>query len=569
MTGEERFRITSNDYVDLFVEWNDDMRVFDRFPNITPHIMNERYAIIYLPATQFTQASISQLGFRALPFCYGLETARSLDASGVTRIRNLPAFNLRGEGVLVGIIDTGIDYTNPAFIRQDGTTRIAAIWDQTIESDNYPMPAAYGTQYFREVINQALNSEDPYSIVPSVDEIGHGTMLAGVAAGTESLANNFSGVAPNSELIVVKLKQIKEPFRNFFFIPEGVPCYQENDIMWAFQYIVDLAANLGRPVSICIGLGSSQGSHDGLGALDNLVTVGSDFEGVVTTLSAGNEGNSRRHFYAEIDNTVGNTTMELNVADDENGFLMEIWGRAPNTYSVDILSPNGEYIPRIPEGLRVSRDISFVFERTRISLNYIMVDSTAGDQLILLRFSAPTPGIWTIKIYTRGDLKGIVNSWLPSNGFVSENTYFIQSNPYTTITSPGTAEVPITVTAYNPDNNNLYQRSSRGYTRVGVIKPEIAAPGVNIQAPNTENGYTLITGTSVAAAHTAGIAALILEWGMVRGNYPSLDSIAVKNFLIRGARTNPNLVYPNRDWGYGIVDLYEVFNILRTGGQQL
>jgi subtilisin family serine protease len=196
-----------------------------------------------------------------------------------------------------------------------------------------------------------------------------------------------------------------------------------------------------------------------------------------------------------------------------------------------------------------------------------MVEAATGDQLILMRFNEPTPGIWTIKIYTRGDLQGIVNSWLPSGDFLSTNTYFVQSDPYTTITSPGNAEVPITVTAYNPDNNNLYQRSSRGYSRSGVIKPEIAAPGVNIQAPGLNHSFTQMTGTGAAAAHTAGITALILEWGIVRNNYPGIDSVEVKKFLIRGAQTNPNLVYPNRDWGYGMLDVYNVFNVLRTGSQ--
>ncbi len=567
MTGDERARITSNDYVDLIIEWNNDMRVFDRFPDSSPHIMNERYAVVYIPAAQLNQRAISQFGYRVLPFAFSLESSRSLEASGVNRLRRLAAFNLRGQGVLIGIIDTGIDYTNPVFIKQDGTTKIAALWDQTIESDNFPETSGYGTEYSAEDINQALANENPLSIVPSTDEIGHGTMLAGIAAGSEISGSDFSGVAPDSELVIVKLKQIKDNLRNFFFIPEGVPCYQENDIMWAYQYIIDIAAVLGKPVSICIGLGSSQGSHDGLGALSSLVTVGGDFTNVVTTVSAGNEGNARRHFYSEIDRTVGSTVMEINVGEDETGFILEIWGQAPNTYSVDILSPNGEYIPRIPEGLWVSRDIGFVFERTRINLYYNMVDSTAGDQLILLRFDAPTPGIWTIRIYTIGDLKGVVNSWLPSDNFISTNTYFIQSNPYTTITAPGDSEVPITVTAYNPDNNNLYQRASRGYTRIGVIKPEIAAPGVNIRAPDLNHGFTTMTGTGAAAAHTTGISALILEWGIVRNNYPDLDSVSVKKFLIRGAQTNPNLVYPNRDWGYGMLDIYNVFNIFRTGAQ--
>jgi subtilisin family serine protease len=154
------------------------------------------------------------------------------------------------------------------------------------------------------------------------------------------------------------------------------------------------------------------------------------------------------------------------------------------------------------------------------------------------------------------------------NGFISENTYFIQSDPYTTITSPGNGLVPITVTAYNPINNNLYQRASRGYTRIDVIKPELAAPGVNIQAPTLEHGFTEISGTGAAAAHTAGVTAILLEWGIVRNNYPGIDTVEVKKFLIRGASRSPTQTYPNRDWGYGILDIYNVFDLLRADTQR-
>jgi subtilisin family serine protease len=415
-----------------------------------------------------------------------------------------------------------------------------------------------------EDINRALSSENPLAVVPSVDEIGHGTMLAGIAAGTEVPENDFSGVSPDSELVIVKLKQAKPALRNFFVIPQDVPCYQENDIIWASQYVIEVARRLQRPLAVCIGLGSSQGSHDGEGALSSVLSVGGEFPGVAFSVAGGNEGSARRHFFAEIEPDIGYSAVELNIAEGELGFTMELWGTAPNTYSIDLLSPTGEYIPRITETLRVNREISFVFERTTISIDYEMVEPSTGDQLIMMRFRNPTPGIWRLQVYGRGDLQSSFHIWLPMNGFISENTYFIQSDPYTTITSPGNAFVPITVTAYNPDNNNLYQRAGRGFTRINTIKPEIAAPGVNIQAPDLNQGFTEMSGTSAATAHTAGVVALILEWGSVRGNYPGIDTVEVKKFIIRGAKRNPGLIYPNRDWGYGILDVYNIFNILRS-----
>jgi subtilisin family serine protease len=564
MTQEERAKITSNDFADIIIEYNANERLFQRYPNATIQIMNNRFAIAYFPAAQLSTQFIRQYGYTAIPACFGLNQ-RSLEASGVIRLRRLPAFNLRGQGVLVGIIDTGVDYTHPAFLHKDGTSKIVSIWDQSIDSENqYPAGYFFGTEYTAEQINQALASPDPTSIVPSMDINGHGTALAGIAAGSEIPANNFSGVAPDADIVVVKLKQAKQSLRDFYVITADVPCFQENDLMWGIQYVVEVARRLQKPLAICIGVGSSSGNHDGLGPFASYLSIVSDFSGIASSVAAGNEGAARRHFYSEVDKDIGYTIVELNVGENEAGFTMEIWGTAPNTYSVDILSPTGERIQRISEALYVSRDISFLFERTTIAVDYIMVEQRTGQQLIIMRFHNPTPGIWRFQVYSRGDLEGSFHIWLPGDEFISEDTYFMQPNPYTTVTSPGNAIVPITITAYNPENDNLYQRSSRGYTTINVIKPELAAPGMNILAPALNHGFAPMNGTSAAAAHAAGIVAMLLEWGIVRGSYPGMDTIEVKRFLIRGAKRNATQHYPNRDWGFGIIDIFNVFDILRT-----
>lgn len=292
--------------------------------------------------------------------------------------------------------------------------------------------------------------------------------------------------------------------------------------------------------------------------------MNADFPGVTISISAGNEGTRKRHFFGVINQDIGYQTVELHVGDNENSFTMELWGAAPSSYSIDITSPSGEYIPRVAEGLRVSREISFIFDPTIIQIDYNMIESLVGDELILMRFRQPTAGVWTFKVYGRGDIPGSFHIWLPMGDFISQDTYFLQSNPYTTITSPGNAINPITVTAYQPATSNFYQNASRGYTRTNEIKPELAAPGVDILAPTLDHGFTGMTGTGAAAAHTAGITAMFLEWGIVRGNYPGIDTVEVKQFLIRGAKQSPRLQYPNRDWGYGSIDIYHVFRVLRS-----
>ncbi len=568
MTQEDKFKINSDEYIDLIVKYNGNPISLDKYKDYSVHIMNDTYAVIYLPTSMVTARFVIQYNYSAIPHCYALTSEQSLDASGITKLYRTTALQLRGEGVAVGIIDTGIDYTNPVFKHEDGTTKIISIWDQSIDSeDKNPKsiyPPFYGTEYTSEQINQALQSDNPLQIVPSMDENGHGTMLAGIAAGSENEENRFSGVVPDADIIVVKLKQAKNFLKNFYYIPQGIPVYQENDIIWAIQYMVDVVRSLRRPLAICIGLGTSQGPHDGSGPLNIIASIAGDFPGVALSVSAGNEGSARKHFYSEIEPGETAVTVELNVGENESGFTMEFWGNPPIIYTLDILSPGGEYIPRISETLEKNQEVSFLFEQTVINIDFIMVEEDTGKQLILLRFKNPTQGVWRFQIYGRGDLKGEFHIWLPVANFISKNTYFLNSSPYTTVTSPGNSIVPLTITAYNSNISTLYQESGRGFSTSNITNPDLAAPGVNIQCPSLDHGFTTITGTGAAAAHAAGIAAMVLEWSYVDGNFPKMDTVGIKKFLIRGARRSSNVDYPNRDWGYGMIDIYNVFNILRS-----
>ncbi len=568
MTPEEKYKISSNDYIDLLIKYSGNPGLLKKYEAYSVHILNDGYAVIYLPISQITSKSISEYGYSAIPSCYALTSMESLDASGINKLQKFPDFKLRGEGVIVGMIDTGIDYTNPVFLHSDGTSKILALWDQTITTENQTpdilFPPYFGTEYTALQINEALKSPNPLQIVPSTDTNGHGTMLAGIAAGSEDKKNDFSGVAPDADLIVVKLKQAKSVLMNFLSIPLDVPCYMENDILWAITYLIETARKFNRPVAVCIGLGSSQGAHDGGGPLSTSLSVIGDFQEVAITVSAGNEGNTRRHFFREIVPATGYTDVDLQIGENEPGFVLELWGNPPNIYTLDILSPSDEYVPKLVESLQENKEITFFFEKTVIIIDYIMVEEETGKQVILLRFKNPTPGTWRFKVYSRGDTRGAFHLWLPADNFISKNTYFLQSNPYTTILDPGDSLVPITVTAYNPATETLYPASGKGYTASNLVKPELAAPGVNILCPALNHSFTTISGTGAAAAHTSGITALLLEWCIVKGNYPGINTVSIKNFLLRGAKRKSNFQYPNQDWGYGMIDVYNAFDILRS-----
>ena len=563
MNGSDREKIYSNDYFDLIIDYNGDLSILEQYREYDIQIINFFLAVVHVPLSTISEDSISRIGYAVFPNLFGIISAAAIEASGIIRIRNIPSFQLRGRGVLIGFVDTGIDYTNPIFRHEDGTTRIVSIWDQTIDSDQPPSGMMYGREFTREQINNALLNENPSSMLPSKDEIGHGTMLAGIAAGNEVPEEDFFGVATEAEIIVVKLKPAKSNLKEFFRIPEDKLCYQENDIMFGYQYLINVATVLNKPLVICNAVDTSQYAHDGRGTMSGWLSLQANNTGVAIVTAVGNEGNARRHYSGIIDPALGYNTVELNVGMGETGFTMEIWGASPNLYTIDITTPSGEYVPRMDMKLNETRILTFIFEATIIFLDYTLVEAQSGDQLIILRFSDPVPGIWRFNVYGRGIAPLVFNIWLPMNDFIMEDTYFIHSDPRLTLLSVACAPIPISVTAYDVVNDSLYLDAGRGYTSIGYIKPDIAAPGVNITAPSLEQSFLQVTGTSAAVAHTAGVAAMLFEWGIVNGRYPQMSTQDMKVFMMRGARRNRSMEYPNRDWGYGILDVYNVFESLR------
>jgi subtilisin family serine protease len=526
--------------------------------------IDSTFTVVYIPDILVPEKSLDAYGYKVFVRLMGLMDEQSIEASGVKRLRNMSGLNFRGQGVLIGIVDTGIDYTHKAFINADGTTKIVSIWDQTIQGGPPPEGLYYGTEYSRDQINTALQINDSRALVPTTDDVGHGTFLAGIAAGFEDNANEFSGVVPDAELVVVKLKPAKKFIRDFYMVNQDVICYQENDIMLGVKYLLEIAAKYKRPISISIGLGTTQGDHDESGALSIYLSSVTQMNGVSVSIAAGNEGNTRHHYESVMLVGTNTETVEMNVGPKEQGLYLEIWGTSPNTFGIDLISPGGEYMPLIVPRINERREISFIFETTTINIYFQLVGSRAGAQLVILRLKNPTEGIWRIGIHKMNKtLPLIINMWLPIRAFIGEGTYFMKSSPYVTLTSPANVYLPIVVTAYDDLNDSLYINASRGFTRTERISPSLAAPGVNVTGPFLDNSYTTMSGTSVAAAHTAGIAAMLLEWGLVRKVLDNMDGTDVKNLLLRGAKRDSNITYPSREWGYGIIDIFGVFENLR------
>ena len=577
--------IVSEETGDYIIEYNSlYFEQIQRQDGVCISCINDTWCILYTNYPGSRNINIQQ-GYYSVPKLYGLMDTTSFDASGITATLNQPLLNVRGQGVLIGFLDTGIDYLREDFKASGGRTSIAAVWDQTIQSVNYEEDTGeaagteqydreqvqdmvqYGTVYTREDINAALAAEregqNPYDIVPSRDENGHGTFLAGVAAASETA--DYIGAAPEAEILMVKLKPAKKYLRDFYLLPERVEAYSETDMMMGVRFLQQYAIREKKPLVICVGLGTASGSRTGaLPFADLLNTLARQVNTVVVTCT-GNEANNRTHTSGLAVSDTEPSEIEITVGADERGFVMEIWAESLDILSVAITSPSGERISRIPARIDTGGVYNFLLERSQVAVNYRVVESASGYEVIFMRFINPAQGIWKIHVYSLTNIVGRYNAWLPLKQFLSGDTYFLNSNPSTTLTEPGAAERVISVGAYNHITDASYAASGRGYTATGLVKPDFVAPGVDVYGVRAGGGYTTRTGTSVAAAHAAGAAALLLTWGVTDGNLPYMGTNEVKSVLIRGAKRENNTVYPNNIYGYGKMDVIEAFYKLRTG----
>ena len=536
------------------------------------NLVSQEYAIVHAPLSGVLPLSFTQHTYSAIPKLYGLQDTTALEATGILPVFSQPNLMSTGQGILIGMIDTGIDYTNPLFQNPDGTSRILRLWDQTIESENTPEAVAgfqpfYGTVYSQEDLNRALASEQPLELVPSTDTSGHGTFLAGVAAGRQIQSpTTFSGAAPDAALAVVRLKPAKQYLREFFAVPPDADAYQENDIMAAAAFLLGVAGQYQMPLVLCLGVGTSQGSHSGISPLAMQLQALSGTRGFACVTGAGNETGFRHHYFGNLSPDQEYEDVELRVADSTSGFSMELWADVSELYTVGFVSPSGEVIERIPMTVGQETTISFQLDATRILISYQITESSSGRFLAFLRFTGPAPGIWHIRVYPTLFVAGQFHIWLPMQGFLTEDTGFLRPDPDITITDPGNAPLLLTVSTYNHVTGSLYIHSSRGFTATGQIKPDFAAPGVEVQGPGIPPGTSRLsrqTGSSVATAITAGAVACLFSWGFTQGNDTTLTSISVKSILIRVAERKEAFRYPNRQWGYGTLNLYQAFLLMR------
>ena len=505
--------------------------------------------------------SLGPAFINAESYVCGLMETESLEAAGILQVQQQPYLNLKGNGVLVGFVDTGIDYTKSSFIYEDGTSKIQYIYDQTARG-NTPQGFFTGTEYTNVQINRALKTKNPYDVVPQKDTVGHGTFLASVATGRE-VASGLIGAAPDSELIVVKLKKASPFYLERYTVPpEQENAYETSDIMIGIEYILEKARELGRPVVICLALGTNFGGHDGTSIFEEYLTGISTLRGVCICTAAGNESQARHHVENVLKTAGEDQNVDVRVGENAGDIVMAIRTAEADRISVSVKSPTGELVSRVPAKSGTRTEVSLVLEKARVAIEYFFPAETSGDQITLVYLYNATPGIWTIIVHGDIVLNGTYHIWLPVTGLISPNVGFLNPSPYTTTVVPATAFGIITCGAYNADTNSLYINSSWGPTRAMVLKPDLVAPGVNVEGVYPTGNGTM-DGTSVSTAITAGASALLLQWGIVKGNDISMSTYGIRAYLIRGCSRSERIVYPNQQWGYGSLNLFNTFSLMR------
>ncbi len=472
---------------------------------------------------------------------------------------------LTGKGVLVAVIDSGISYYNRDFRRPDGTTRIYSLWDQVI-----------GREYSQEEINTALaagSRQAAEQIVPSIDTSGHGTAVAGIAAGNGGdRGAAYAGVARESDILVVRLGS-----------PRTDSFPRTTELMRALTYVVKKAVELRMPVAVNLSFGNTYGAHNGSSLLERFIDNVSEIGRTVICVGSGNEGASGGHLGGslrldasanqEVTESVNRVDgnypgqerrIEMTVGAYETGLNVQLWKEYTDRYLVTVLSPSGErfQVDTDQPGKQV-----YQLQQTRILLYngepapYMTAQEIYFDFLPVEGNRYLNQGVWTFEIFPLHITTGNYSFYLPSETVRSTDTRFIRTTPDVTLTIPSTSSRVITVGAYDPVYESYADFSGRGYlyqeqvnsrTSDTYVKPDLVAPGVGVMAPDRNGGYVPVTGTSFATPFVTGAAALLMQWGIVMGNDPYLYGEKVKAYLRKGAKPIRGVAeYPDSKAGYG------------------
>lgn len=528
-------------------------------PQVEAYPLTGNYILMRVPETLLSELADTQgviyieipkrLYMGGWKRSFSASSVDSVQVSGIPLLRERLGINLTGRGVLVGIADSGIDIFHAAFRNKDGSTRIAALWDQATR------------EYTGEEINAFLseNSGQPLPLAFR-DLSGHGTAVAGVAAGSRVSENGFitEGYAPEAELVVVRLGQ------------SGADDYvRTTQLMQAADYLLKKAREYGKPMSVNLSIGNNYGSHSGRSLLSTYLTEISLAERLTICVGSGNEAGKPVHTSVRLNDLP--YEILLPVARRQSSFSIQLWKNYADICEIRLISPSGEefqvYLdtdllvmgPPVQQ-YRSGRTRAVIYNGLPSPyqpLQEIFMDLIPMDQFV-------DSGNWRLRITPVRIVSGELELWLPAGNILNRGTGFAVPGQQHTLTVPSASERVITVGAYDSRSQTYASFSGRGFTAfTNQVKPDLAAPGVEILAPKAGSGtdgraaetaYGSFTGTSFAAPAVAGAAALLMQWGIVEKNDPWLYGSRLKSWFHRNARQLAAFeTYPNPYVGYGVL----------------
>lgn len=547
--------IAKDDIIDLFIVYNS----FDLEKIIIPQSNTTLYPLAFPywgargPRREIEQIFIDNLGKTALgviPFVLGNEPLSIRPWKFERNTILTPSGDLDGGGTLIGIIDTGIDYTNPAFINLDGKTRITSIWDQTIGNQS---PYGYGSVYDKEMINKALQNADPFEIVPHKDEWGHGTILAGIAAGAANYEEgSYKGIATGAELVIVKLKPANDPHQTLFHGSSNPLGFSALDVALAIEFMANVANISQRPISICLPMGTNSGPHDGTNVLDSIISRYSSNPGIAMVLSVGDEANKNHHAAGDLKDE-REQEIKLVIAQGQKSFIGEIWAGFGDRIDVLLTAPKsvGENL----QAIMLNKSQQYVLSETSsVWSEGIKFDNDTGCQRIRFRFDNPISGEWIIRVRGIVVVEGHYNIWIPKTGMILPGTVFLPDDPFTTLFNTSTAVGVIAIGCYDPKSQSACTSSGRGFTRDNRPSPDYIVDGTEIPGPLPANEWGIISGTAPASAITVGITSLVYQNQVIQGEELA-NTIVMKAILADKVMRQSTVLYPNPSSGYGVLDL--------------
>lgn len=501
------------------------------------------YAVVTLPETEIDAYSDrQQVEFIEKPKRLYFETLQAKEASCILPVQ-AGANGLTGEGILVGVVDSGVDYFHPDFRNEDGSSRILRLWDQSLDGKP-PRGYVTGTEYTKEEIDKALalGETEGRRLVPSRDSSGHGTAVLGIAAGNGRASGGVNrGVAYKSDLLVVKMGNARE---------NSFP--RTTELMEGIDYLIRQTVKMRRPIAINISFGNNYGSHQGDSLLETYLSNAANVGRSVICVGSGNNGNDRIHTAGQL--RQGQTeTVEMSIGIYETTLNLQLWKAYADEIEISIETPSGERLPTLSEKIGTQR---YRAGETDLLIYYGKPGPFQVTQEIYFDFipveTYLTSGIWKIHLHGRRIREGNYNLWLPGGNVLNPVTGFYRPIAAETLTIPSTAAKVITVGAYDSRLNAYADFSGRGGSNLSFPKPDLVAPGVNITAPTPGGAYTTVTGTSFSTPFVTGSAALLMEWGIIQRNDPFLWGEKVKAYLRRGAQPLPGFnEYPNEAVGWG------------------